>query len=292
MALVTCDECEGKVSEKADKCPHCGNPDINKIDSIVENTNQEAKGKQFFTQDGKPRNPYDWELKELGLRPKKKKISIMKVGLILIGLFLFLGAIGNMSTNTDTQSETKKVAIKKNKKVELPKDANQLAKEKAELAEKERKRKLNYTGNFTLGNYTDEFGDKTQERFVGYRGVGKFSNSATEGSSLKFWIAMDSVTDFDISLYEYAGKNPVKDIFGGDEFVIRYRYSDITGQVTCKNYSDRISCGPQNSAKLHAALKEADKVKFSIYNKRTTSSQYFFNVNANGYSNAIRKLSE
>ena len=120
--------------------------------------------------------------------------------------------------------------------------------------EKERKRKLNFTGNFTIGNYTDEFGDLSGEKFVGYRGSGKFSNSATENSRLNFWIAMDSSSDFDISLYEYAGKNPVKDIFGGDEFVIRYRYSDITDQVTCKNHGDRIACGPTNSAKLHSAM--------------------------------------
>ncbi|WP_409433335.1 hypothetical protein ACJ3XI_02200 [Litorimonas sp. RW-G-Af-16] len=167
-----------------------------------------------------------------------------------------------------------------------------IADAKAEKIEKERKRKLNFTGNFTIGNYTDEFGDRTTEKFVGYRGSGQFSNSATEGSPLNFWIALNSQTDFDISLYEYAGNNPVKDIFGGDAFVIRFKYDDQTGSVTCKNSGDRISCGPQNSAKLHNALETANQVKFSIYNKRTTSSQYSFIVNANGYTNAMRKLYE
>lgn len=168
-------------------------------------------------------------------------------------------------------------------KVEKVKSAN---------AEKERIRKLNDTGNFTIGNYTDEFGDRTSEKFVGYRGRGTFSNSATEGSALKFWVAMDGPTEFDISLYEYAGDNPVKDIFGGDAYVIRFKYSETKGQVTCKNHGNRISCGPQNSAKLHQALKISNQVKFSIYNQRTTSSQYFFTMNANGYTNAMRKLYE
>ena len=46
---------------------------------------------------------------------------------------------------------------------------------------------------------------------------------------------MDSSSDFDISLYEYAGKNPVKDIFGGDEFVFSLPL-DSTAQLeeTCE----------------------------------------------------------
>jgi len=163
---------------------------------------------------------------------------------------------------------------------------------KAKAEEAARIRKLNNLGNFYIGNYVDDFGDSTGSKFIGYKGSGTFSNSATEGSRLSFWIAIDGPTDFDISLYEYAGKNPVKDIFGGDAFVMRFRYSDITGEVTCKNAGDRISCGPTNSARLVDALKQAGQLKFSIYNQRTTSSQYSFVVNANGFSNALRKLQE
>jgi len=163
---------------------------------------------------------------------------------------------------------------------------------KSNIEEAERIRKLNDLGNYYMGNYVDEFGDNTGQKFIGYKGSGTFSNSATEGSRLSFWIAIDSPNEFDVSLYEYAGKNPVKDIFGGDAFVMRFRYADVTGQVTCKNSSDRISCGPQNSASVINALKQANVVKFSIYNQRTTSSQYAFTVNANGFSNALRKLQE
>lgn len=166
------------------------------------------------------------------------------------------------------------------------------AKNDAERKERERLAKLNFTGNFYIGNYVDEFGDDTGQRFVGYKGNGKFSNSATQNSALKFWIAIDSETDFDLSLYEYAGTNPVKDIFGGDKFKIRFRYDDITGNLTCSNAGDRISCGPQNSAKLINAMKTAGRVQFSIYNARTTSSQYYFEVNANGFTNAMRILNE
>ena len=163
---------------------------------------------------------------------------------------------------------------------------------KAKVAEAARLRKLNNLGNFYISNYVDEFGDKTGQKFIGYKGSGKFSNSATEGSALSFWLAINSPTEFDVALYEYAGKNPVKDVFGGDAFVMRFRYADVTGEVTCKNSSDRISCGPSNSARLIDALRQANQLKFSIYNQRTTSSQYSFIVNANGFSNALRKLQE
>lgn len=193
----------------------------------------------------------------------------------------------NTKSLVQTAESLEKIAPERIKDYE-----NEIKNARAKELEILRVQKLNDTGNFYIGNYVDEFGDKTGKKFVGYKGNGTFSNSATEGSRLAFWVAMNSTTKFDISLYEYAGKNPVKDIFGEDEYVIRFRYSDTTSQVTCKNAGDRISCGPSNSSKLHAALKVAGKVKFSIYNRRTTSSQYSFEVNANGYTNAIRKLQE
>lgn len=39
MALLTCSECSGKVSSKADKCPHCGSP--------VDQSNQQASPRDF-----------------------------------------------------------------------------------------------------------------------------------------------------------------------------------------------------------------------------------------------------
>lgn len=160
------------------------------------------------------------------------------------------------------------------------------------IAEEQKLRELNSTGDFYIGSYVDEFGEGTGDKFVGYKGRGTFSNSATQDSKLDFWIALNNPKEFDIALYEYAGDNPVKDVFGGDTYIIRFRHADETGQVTCRNYSDRISCGPENAAKLHAALKSANQVKFLIVNQNTTSSQYSFSVNANGYSNAMRLVGE
>lgn len=197
-----------------------------------------------------------------------------------------------ISANNNARIIEKYKALKKIDESAAADFATEYAAAKAKIEEAARIRKLNNLGNFYIGNYVDEFGDNTGEKFIGYKGSGKFSNSATEGSKLSFWIAIDSPTEFDVSLYEYAGKNPVKDIFGGDAFVMRFRYSDVTGQVTCKNSSDRISCGPSNSSRLIDALKQANQLKFSIYNQRTTSSQYSFSVNANGFSNALRKLQE
>ena len=205
-------------------------------------------------------------------------------------------AIQNVSSSIKAKNDAQILkSISELKKIspeEASKYKNDFKLSKAAIANKERQRKLNYLGNFYIRHYVDEFGERTSDKFIGYKGSGQFSNSATEGSDLNFWIAIDSAHEFDVSLFEYAGNNPVKDIFGGDAFIIRFRYSDVTDQVVCKNNGDRISCGPKNSGKIISALKVASTVKFSIYNQRTTSSRYFFTVNANGFTNAMRKLNE
>lgn len=39
MSLITCPECEGKVSDQAEQCPHCGFPIKKKLKTKVEMTN-------------------------------------------------------------------------------------------------------------------------------------------------------------------------------------------------------------------------------------------------------------
>lgn len=62
--------------------------------------------------------------------------------------------------------------------------------------------------DWELGNYVDEFGDKTFENYAGYKGVGTFSNSATTNSELTYKILVDD-KNVAIILYEY-GYNKVK----------------------------------------------------------------------------------
>jgi len=237
---------------------------------------------------------------ELSLSPEDREARALKAAAEEIERHKVLSeekikkTIQNLETSIQNSNHSSIVKYYDALKTQAPEKAksfeSDVQKSKSVVAEQERIRKLNFTGNFYIGTYVDEFGDKTGEKFVGYKGSGKFSNSATENSSLNFWVAMNSSSEFDIALYEYGGKNPVKDVFGRDSYIIRYRYSDVTGQVTCDNRGDRISCGNVNSQKLHQALTEASKVKFSIYNDKYRTSQYFFTMNANGYKNAMRKL--
>ena len=50
MALIDCEECGRQVSDKATACPNCGAP-IGEIDT------------GYRDADGKPRAPYNWEIK-------------------------------------------------------------------------------------------------------------------------------------------------------------------------------------------------------------------------------------
>lgn len=65
------------------------------------------------------------------------------------------------------------------------------------------------TGSWQIGAYTDEFGQKTNEKFLFLEGAGVFSNSATTNSRLLAAIYVDSDDVVSILLVEY-GSSIVK----------------------------------------------------------------------------------
>lgn len=48
MALVTCSECTGKVSDQASACPHCGAP-VKVDDSVAKHVNIESTSRPIST---------------------------------------------------------------------------------------------------------------------------------------------------------------------------------------------------------------------------------------------------
>lgn len=66
MALVKCSECQKEISDKAESCPHCGNP-INAISQKVEVVEVERTSKKW------------------------KKKSLWGVGFIIIGAMMLGG---------------------------------------------------------------------------------------------------------------------------------------------------------------------------------------------------------
>jgi hypothetical protein len=169
--------------------------------------------------------------------------------------------------------------------------------EQAQLAatEKERKRlaNLNNTGIWRMQNYVDEFGNDTAIRCVTNKDPikGTFSNSATQNSPLLVDILIDSKSEVAIRLYEYARNNPVKAIHREG---YRVAFQDSRGgKYTCFafNSSDRLSLDLKNSSdSLYNAFMQGGNVKFRIVKVDQPSTSYSFEIEPEGYENAIRLL--
>lgn len=181
------------------------------------------------------------------------------------------------------------------------KEAQRIAEEKQAQAkrdaeEKERKRlaNLNNTGTWRVGHYVDEFGSPTAASYVTNRSpiIGTFSNSATQDSPLRVIFLINSKTDVAIQLYEYAGDNPVKSSRGE---AYKVAVQDSNGEkyyYTAKNWSDRISLDLDSNDSLYKAFLKGGTVKFRVIEEDNSTTNYAFDIVADGYENAIRILTE
>lgn len=149
-------------------------------------------------------------------------------------------------------------------------------------------------GMWAIGNYVDNFGDKTKSGYVTNKNKirGIFSNSATTDSALLVDLILDDSKKMYIMLYEYAGKNPVKQ-YGSTAYTIMIK--DKNGkksQLSAVNYSsDRMSLAGSQAGKLHNALKLGGQVQVVIVENENQINNYSFVLeNADGYSKAFEKL--
>lgn len=165
----------------------------------------------------------------------------------------------------------------------------------AEAKEKIRLANLNNTGMWQVTHYVDDFGDPTKQGYIRNLSLirGQFSNSATEDSELDVRLLINSKTNVDLFLYEYASNNPVK-AYSPDEYKILLQDKDGTRHtLKAFNRNDRLSFGPKHSAIVTNALLKAGRVKFRIIEVETPTTQYSFDiVNAQYFDNALRLLSE
>jgi hypothetical protein len=166
-----------------------------------------------------------------------------------------------------------------------------LAQKAADEKEKLRLAKLSDTGIWTIRRYVDEFGNQTSKRYISNHAsiIGKFSNSATEGSELEVRFLINSTREVAIKLFEYAGNNPVKST---SERWYRIAIQDGEGSqyvFSGVSYSDRIGMDIDNSLQLQRILRKGGVVKFVI---SEGSSVYSFEVKAEGFLNAYTLLDE
>ncbi|MFA7216724.1 MAG: zinc-ribbon domain-containing protein [Candidatus Paceibacterota bacterium] len=96
MALIKCSECEREISDKAESCPHCGNPMSSRIESqvITKKVEIERTNKKWKRQ-------YLWGvgLTVLGLFVLGKSVGF-GLSLLVIGFFTVISSrIGAWWTN-------------------------------------------------------------------------------------------------------------------------------------------------------------------------------------------------
>lgn len=207
--------------------------------------------------------------------------------LLSIGLFLLLVSCG-------TQQKQPNQQVIKEKRIADSIATVDKQKLKAEEIEKQRILKESSLGIWYTNFYTDEFGEKTKEGFIGTVLNGVFSNSATENSDLRVQFLISNPNNVSIKLFEYAGTNPVK---SGVEHGYRIRVRQDTlppVELFAQNYSDRLTLIKNDSKKLNDMFLRGGTLKFSIIESSDYSqSKYYFEIaDASGYKNALKQLFE
>ena len=115
---------------------------------------------------------------------------------------------------------------------------------------------------WSLGAFTDDFGDDTDKKYMTYQVNGTFSNSATTKSRLVAKFIIESSSEISLMLYEY-GKIRVKEHSSTDYFLkIRTKTGDET--LKGENWSDRVVLTNQSANKLHTHLIKNRQVKFVV----------------------------
>lgn len=102
MALISRAECGCEISDKAVSCPHCGNPGVDGPAPP-----REKKESAYLDKNGRPRQPYRWELERDELVEKKKQSSPLTI--LLIVAILIIGLVANFSSGTGSPAAKNKI---------------------------------------------------------------------------------------------------------------------------------------------------------------------------------------
>tara|TARA_B100000575_G_C22935503_1_gene541847 strand:+ start:143 stop:814 length:672 start_codon:yes stop_codon:yes gene_type:complete len=169
-------------------------------------------------------------------------------------------------------------------------------------------------GDWKIGNFVDEFGDKTKSKFLLNNATSaSFSNTATEKSKLKVKLYLDASTDGEkpytipwFRLYEYARSNPVKGYYSkGHQYFCRIKGAGEIFEISLYlndgddfmrlNKSGNPGLSPANvqgGNKLIDIIKDGGVAKFSCFDYDRTSTTYRFDFDFSFYKNALSKLDE
>ena len=142
------------------------------------------------------------------------------------------------------------------------------------------------TGFWELGNYIDEFGEETPNRYLRRGGKGVFSNSATTGSRMTAYLVVDrkNITFRFVEYDDHVVKDDescemkIKDSYGDVHEITLYNSRD--GQMT--TFSDE---------KVKDILKKGGKITCSAEMGKYSKSKYLFKMDVSGYEEAYEFIS-
>ena len=139
--------------------------------------------------------------------------------------------------------------------------------------------------------YTDDFDEPTDEWYVSRTFIGTFSNSATSDSRLKGDILIDA-EDISIFLYEYYTHQVKNPYSRSESYVISVRLENGTTK-TFDGYiysdGDRIMVDDGDVAALKNLLVNGGKMKFYIYEKDNSVTNYLFEISSDNLKNVLGK---
>ena len=132
-----------------------------------------------------------------------------------------------------------------------------------------------------IGNYVDEFGEETEERFLHQTVSGRFSNSASTNAKCAYFIEHNKKEKvLGISIYPYDGNS--KESFYDDTFqdvkIKKPSGEVVTIEAFC--FDGMIYFSEEEYVQLMDALKERGEYKVAMkYNTDDTHSSYRFKFN-------------
>ena len=153
-------------------------------------------------------------------------------------------------------------------------------------------------GNWSLNYYVDEFGDKTDKKYIIIKDIdGSFSNSATQGSLLQVSMLIDSryIDEPYFKLYEYGGNNPLKGYYSdGHSYTCSIKNSQGVKSSIYLFLADDMNILLLTNRKLKLIffewIEKEERVKFSCFNDERKIEKYLFRLDFTGYNEAVSAL--
>ena len=154
-------------------------------------------------------------------------------------------------------------------------------------------------GNWSLKYFVDEFGDKTDNKYIIISDWdGSFSNSATQGSLLYVRMLIDSryIDEPYFKLYEYGGENPLKGYYSdGHKYTCSIKNSQgVKSSIHLLLADDTNFLDIQTYNKLKSIFLEwvekEEQVKFACFNQERKIEKYLFKLDFTGYNEAVSTL--